>query len=466
MSVKKYFVALTFDSEHTTAYLIDKKAMVVARAKHSVSIQKDSPTQINSDPLEWLFSLRVVLTKLFSQSFQSSEIIGIYIFATPHISVIWNKKTGVPVYQAFQGVKIGTDSKILGLKKKKIDEDVFKRTGRLLDESSVGFHWQEIASTNEESATLCFGTLGSWIVFNLTGQKHFVIDYSTANSTQLFHLENKEWDEFLLREFGLTLQSLPQLVPTDSILGETQGFLSLPDGVAILGLSTFQHLYLDQSASVEFEDTSRVFVNIGVKVESKLPYSQTLFQQGKEPFRYSLEGPFVLPYPLLNAFFERDNAEQLNQNPSQTETPPLFIYTHTALLKREVPTSIIGITPVHRPIHFIQAFYQNIAYMLFLFFTHIQGALGFFPKELVIYGQLAYHPRLLQILADALQIPIIRYSTESVLIHAVGAKAALQGYLIKSSAFSKKIELQVLPELDPISNMAQFNAWKDYLEKL
>ncbi len=168
------------------------------------------------------------------------KIAGIGITNQRETTVVWNKHTGKPIYNAIVWQCRRTADECEELRKTGIEPYIKETTGLLIDAyfSGTKIKWildnVEGAREQAESGDLLFGTIDTWLIWNLTGGSVHVTDYSNASRTMLFDIHNLEWDEHLCGILGIPMSMLPKAVPNSMIYGKTN--LKLPSGIDLSGI--------------------------------------------------------------------------------------------------------------------------------------------------------------------------------------------------------------------------------------
>ena len=164
-----------------------------------------------------------------------NEIAAIGITNQRETTVVWDKKTGKPVYNAIVWQDRRTASICDALKKKGLEKYVKENTGLVIDAYFSGTKIKWIldnvkgAKQKAEKGELLFGTIDTWLLWNLTGGKVHVTDYSNASRTLVYNIAKKEWDKKLLKELGIPESMLPKVKDSSAVYGDTKLF----DNIAI-----------------------------------------------------------------------------------------------------------------------------------------------------------------------------------------------------------------------------------------
>ena len=183
---------------------------------------------VEHDPLTiWSTQISVATEALLKIGGSWSEVYGIGITNQRETTLVWDRKTGAPVYNAIVWQCRRTADLCQKLSEQGHEEMIKEKTGLLLDPyfSASKLHWilENVDGVREraERGELCFGTVDSWLIWNLTGGKVHATDYSNAARTMLFNIHTLEWDKELLELFKIPESMLPKVMPSSGIFGYT-----------------------------------------------------------------------------------------------------------------------------------------------------------------------------------------------------------------------------------------------------
>ena len=241
---EKYIMALDQGTTSSRAIIFDKRGNIVAKAQNEFTQYYPEHGWVEHDPMEILFSqVRAILTCLRQEKVDPKDIAGIGITNQRETTVVWDKKTGKPVYNAIVWQCRRTADTCEELKAQGLSDYVKQTTGLLIDAyfSGTKIKWildnVEGAREKAEKGELLFGTIDTWLIWNLTDGKVHVTDYSNACRTMLFDIDRLCWDEFLCEKLGIPMCMLPEVKPSSCIYGETAKITGIEDiaGVPIAG---------------------------------------------------------------------------------------------------------------------------------------------------------------------------------------------------------------------------------------
>ena len=240
-----YVMALDQGTTSSRAIVFDKQGRIVSKAQNEFDQIYPKTGWVEHNPMEILYSqLKAIAAVINSGEFDVSEIAGIGITNQRETTIIWDKDTGKPVYNAIVWQCRRTAELCEQLKAEGLGDYIREHTGLLIDAYFSGTKIKWIldnvpgARAAAESGKLLFGTVETWLIWNLTGGKVHVTDYSNASRTMLFDVDKLEWDEYLCEKLGVPMCMLPTPVESSMIYGEVApNILGLEElaGVPICG---------------------------------------------------------------------------------------------------------------------------------------------------------------------------------------------------------------------------------------
>ena len=225
---KKYILALDQGTTSSRAIIFNKKGEIVAKAQNEFTQHYPENGWVEHDPMEILFSqISAILTVLRKEAVDPKEIAAIGITNQRETTVVWEKETGRPIYNAIVWQCRRTADLCEELKAQGLNDYVKSTTGLLIDAyfSGTKIKWildhVEGAREQAERGELLFGTIDSWLIWNLTNGKVHVTDYSNASRTMLYNIIDLKWDEEILKELNIPACMLPEVRPSSCVYGET-----------------------------------------------------------------------------------------------------------------------------------------------------------------------------------------------------------------------------------------------------
>lgn len=236
--MKKYVLALDQGTTSSRAILFDRDARIVCVAQKEFTQHFPQPGWVEHDPIEiWETQIGVAGDVLRQTGVHPEEVAAIGITNQRETTVIWDRETGQPIHRAIVWQDRRTAGICDSLKERGLEGRVRKQTGLVVDAyfSATKIKWMldhvEGAREQAASGNLLFGTIDSWLIWNLTGGRSHVTDVTNASRTMLYNIHSLEWSGDLLNDLGIPESLLPEVKGSSEILGYTDE--SLFDGVRI-----------------------------------------------------------------------------------------------------------------------------------------------------------------------------------------------------------------------------------------
>ena len=244
--MKKYVMALDQGTTSSRAILFDRNGKICAKAQHEFTQIYPQAGWVEHSPMSILFSQLQSATEVMATSGATADdIAAIGITNQRETTLIWEKATGKPVYNAIVWQCRRTAEMCEEIKKdKELTDYIKKHTGLVVDAyfSATKIKWilenVEGAKEQAEKGELLFGTVETWLIWNLTGGRVHITDYSNASRTMLFDVDKLCWDEYLCEKLGIPMSMLPEVKPSSMVYGEVaSGVMGLEElaGVPIAG---------------------------------------------------------------------------------------------------------------------------------------------------------------------------------------------------------------------------------------
>ncbi len=242
---EKLILSLDQGTTSSRAIVFNKKGEIIAKAQNEFEQIYPQAGWVEHDPLNILYSqLNSITTVLRSGKFSTEDIAGIGITNQRETTILWDRSTGKPVYNAIVWQCRRTAEMCEKIKEDKELCDYIKdHTGLLVDAyfSATKIKWiiDNVPGVKAlaEAGQLLFGTVETWLIWNLSGGRVHVTDYSNASRTMLFDVDKLQWDEYLCEKLGVPMNILPTPVPSSKVYGYTSNIIGLEEleGVPICG---------------------------------------------------------------------------------------------------------------------------------------------------------------------------------------------------------------------------------------
>lgn len=226
----QYIIALDQGTSSSRAVIFDQLGNVVASNKQEFTQFYPRPGLVEHDAVAiWEAQLGTMLQAMQQANLTTKDIACIGITNQRETTVIWDRATGKPIYNAIVWQDRRTSKMCKELKNTGVDKVIHSLTGLTADPyfSATKVRWilENVPGAREkaQSGKLCFGTIDSWLIWNLTGGKVHVTDASNASRTLLYNIHTGAWDDELLEMFSVPRSMLPEIVDSSGVVGNWQG---------------------------------------------------------------------------------------------------------------------------------------------------------------------------------------------------------------------------------------------------
>lgn len=223
---KKYVLALDQGTTSSRAILFDRNGKIINISQKEFTQIYPHPGWVEQNPLEiWETQLNAVKDAI--KDINVSEIACIGITNQRETTILWDKNTGTPVYNAIVWQSRQTANICDDLKKSGLESYINENTGLIIDAyfSGTKIKWilDNVEGVREkaENGDILFGTIDTWLIWNLTGGKLHITDYSNASRTMVYNIKSLEWDEKLLKELNIPRCVLPDVRQSSELYGNT-----------------------------------------------------------------------------------------------------------------------------------------------------------------------------------------------------------------------------------------------------
>lgn len=305
MTEQKYIVALDQGTTSSRAVILDHDANIVSVAQREFTQIYPEAGWVEHDPMEiWATQSSTLVEALAKTGIRSDQLVGIGITNQRETTIVWNKETGKPVYNAIVWQCRRTADICEELKARGLEDYVRDNTGLVLDPyfSGTKVKWildnVEGAREEAEAGKLLFGTVDTWLVWKMTQGRVHVTDYTNASRTMLFNINDLCWDQKMLDELGIPASMMPEVKRSSEIYGQTNIGGKGGTRIPIAGIAGDQQAALYGQMCVEAGQAKNTYgtgcfllMNTGQeKVTSKNGLLTTLACGPKGEPAYALEG--------------------------------------------------------------------------------------------------------------------------------------------------------------------------------
>lgn len=431
--MKKYMMALDQGTTSSRAILFDEEGKVFHVAQQEFKQYFPKSGWVEHDPEQiWSSILSVIVGVISEKGVSADQIEGIGITNQRETTVVWDKNTGKPVYNAIVWQSRQTASICEELKEAGHEQLVRDKTGLLIDAyfSGTKVKWildnVEGAREKAEAGDLLFGTIDTWVIWKLTQGKVHVTDYSNASRTLMYNIYDLQWDDELLELLTVPKSMLPDVRPSSEVYGHTASKHFFGREVPIAGIAGDQQAALFGQACYEEGMVKNTYgtgcfmlMNTGEKaVRSEHGLLTTLAWGVDGKVNYALEGSiFVAGSALqwlrdgLRMFRDSSQSEAYAKRVDSTEgvyMVPAFVGLGTPYWDSDVRGAFFGLTRGTTKEHFIRATLESLAYQTKDVLDAMESDSGIPLKSLRVDGGAVKNDFLMQFQADLLGVPVER----------------------------------------------------------
>ncbi|MGZ3952902.1 MAG: FGGY family carbohydrate kinase, partial [Flavisolibacter sp.] len=247
--MQKFILSLDQGTTSSRAIIFDHSGNIVSIAQKEFTQFFPQPGWVEHDPLEiWTSQIAVATEAILKARLTPTDIAAIGITNQRETTIVWDKHSGRPIYKAIVWQDRRTASYCDSLKEK-YAATIQQKTGLIIDAyfsaSKIKWILDNVEGAKEKAVKgeLAFGTVDSWLVWNLTGGKTHITDVTNASRTMLFNIQTLKWDEELLQLFGVPPEMLPSVQSSSEVYGETSGKI-LAERIPISGIAGDQQAAL------------------------------------------------------------------------------------------------------------------------------------------------------------------------------------------------------------------------------
>lgn len=432
MSNKKFILALDQGTTSSRSIIFNHQGEIVSIAQKEFEQIYPKSGWVEHDPMAiWSSQSSTAAEALSKANLSTDAIAAVGLTNQRETTIVWDKDTGKPLYNAIVWQDRRTADYCRQLKSDGIEPMVSKATGLRLDPYFAGTKVRWIlenvdgARAKAEAGKLLFGTVDSWLLWQLTGHKVHATDISNASRTLFYNLEKDDWDDSLLELFEVPRSMLPEIRSSSEVYGNVEKNL-YPAGVPIAGIAGDQHAALFGQACFypgmaknTYGTGCFLLMNTGEKpVISKNNLLTTVAWRIGKKTEYALEGSVFIGGAVVQWMRDElqmvQSAQELDKlAASVSDAGGLYIVPAFSGLGAPhwdpyARGAALGMTRGTNRAHFCRAALESIAYQSADLITCMQKDSGIELKELRVDGGAARSDPLIQFQSDLLQSPVVR----------------------------------------------------------
>ena len=428
----KYIMALDQGTTSSRCILFDKAGNICSMAQREFEQIYPKPGWVEHNPMEiWSTQYAVMSEAMALVGAKPKDIAGIGITNQRETTIVWDKETGEPVYNAIVW-QCRRTAKDINLLVKDGYADVIKaKTGLVPDAyfSATKIAWilSNVAGARKkaEEGRLLFGTVDTWLIWKLTGGAVHVTDYTNASRTMLFDIHNRCWDKELLEKFDIPEVMLPIVKPSSCIYGYTDPSV-LAGNIAIAGAAGDQQAALFGQCCFEPGEVKNTYgtgcfllMNTGDKpVESKHGLITTIAAGSDDQLHYALEGSVFTggaivqwlrdEMRLIRSSSQSEDYARMVNDTNGVYIVPAFSGMGAPYWNPYARGCVVGLSRGANKEHFIRASLESIAYQTYDVLKAMESDTGHIVKELKVDGGASANDFLMEFQADILGAKIRR----------------------------------------------------------
>lgn len=428
----RYVIALDQGTTSSRCILFDENGAVCSLAQKEFEQIFPQPGWVEHNPMEiWSSQLSVAMEAMGKIGAHYSDIAAIGITNQRETTIVWDKETGEPVYNAIVWQCRRTADRIERLKQNGMEQTIIDRTGLIPDAYFSGSKIEWIldhvdgARERAERGELLFGTVDTWLIWNLTKGCIHVTDYTNASRTMLFDIHRKRWDDEILEYFRIPKSMLPDVKPSSCVYGYTSSDV-MGGKIPIAGAAGDQQAALFGQCCFEAGQVKNTYgtgcfllMNTGSQaVKSGHGLLTTIAASTQDETQYALEGSVFVAGAAVQ--WLRD-AMRMVRTAGQTEeycqavedtggvyVVPAFAGLGAPYWDQYARGTIVGVTRGTSKEQFIRAVVESMAYQVYDLIEAMEQDSGIRLKQLKVDGGASANNFLAQFQADLLNTPIER----------------------------------------------------------
>lgn len=430
--MEKYVLAVDQGTTSCRAIVFNHSGEIISSSQKEFTQIYPTPGCVEHDALEiWGTQIGVIFEAVQKAGIHFDDICSIGITNQRETTVVWDKNTGKPIYNAIVWQCRRTANICDELREKGLADKIKEKTGLIIDAyfSGTKIKWildnVEGAREKAEKGELLFGTIDTWLIWNLTGGSVHVTDYSNASRTMIYNIHKLEWDKELLKELDIPENMLPEVKPSSYVYGYTSKTV-LGAEIPIAGDAGDQQAALfgqgcfkSGMAKNTYGTGCFMLMNTGEKaVESKNGLLTTIAWGIDGRVEYALEGSIFVAGAAIKWLRDEmrmvKTAEETERYATAVEGTdgvymvPAFVGMGAPYWDMYARGTMVGITRGTKKEHFIRAVLESIVYQSMDVIKAMEEDSGIDLHSLKVDGGASANNFIMQFQSDILNVPVER----------------------------------------------------------
>ena len=484
-----YLIAIDQSTQSTKALLFDSQGRICLRVDRPHRQIIDDRGYVEHDPEEIYQNLLALIPELIEKTgVNPKDIAAVSVSNQRETSVMWERATGKPVYNAvvWQCARGAAICDGLAEHADSVQEKTGLKLSPYFSAAKLAWILQNVPGVREraEKGEICCGTMDSYVVFRLTGGKEFRTDYSNASRTQLFNIHTLQWDEELLSLFGIPACCMAQVTDSDGLFGYTDFEGALPAPIPIHCVLGDSHAALfaqgclsEGMLKVGYGTGSSIMMNIGEKpILSKLGVVTSLAWKLKGQVNYILEGNVNYSGAIVtwlkdqagllqSATESQTLAEQANPQ-DKTYLVPAFSGLGAPYWRSDISAAFIGMSRTTGRAELVRAGLEAIAYQITDIVQLMQQEANIPQIELRVDGGPSRNQWLMQFQSDMLNSPVLVPEAEELSCVGVAYAAGMALGLYDEHIFENNSYIRYEPKMDEAARREKHAGWKEAVNRI
>jgi len=490
--LEKYIMALDQGTTSSRTVIFDQFGNIVNMVSREFKQIYPKTGWVEHDPMEiWDSQKETALLAMQKTNLTASDITSIGITNQRETTVLWDKYTGKPIYNAIVWQCRRTAPICERLKKEGLANMIYHKTGLVLDAyfSATKIKWilDNVAGAREraERGDILFGTIDTWLLWNLSKGKIHATDFSNASRTMLFNIHQLSWDNELLELLNIPQNILPEVLPSSHLYGRTDKEIFGKE-IVISGDAGDQHAALFGQVCFEpgmikntYGTGAFMLMNTGEKaISSSNGLLTTIAWKIGDEVEYAMEGSVFVAGAVIQ--WLRDELQMIKtaaesevfaskvKDTNGVYLIPAFVGLGAPYWDMYARGAILGLTRGVKKEHIIRAAIEAIAYQSRDVLEIMQKDSGIHLKMIKVDGGAVQNNLLMQFQANILGIPVVRPKiTETTALGAAYLAGLATGFWNDKEEISRKwkTDKKYLPVMDNETKEKLYNGWKKAVQR-